>query len=42
MIHINIDNVPGLKQELQKEAEQLGLTLNAYIRMILINRNARK
>lgn len=42
MIHINIDNVPGLKEALQKEAEQLGLSLNAYIRMILINRNARK
>lgn len=34
---LNIDE--KLKKELQKEAEEKGLTLTAYIRMILKERN---
>lgn len=37
MIHILVDN--DLKKELQSEAKQKGLSLNAYIRMILIERS---
>jgi predicted HicB family RNase H-like nuclease len=36
MIHIQISE--ELKEELRKEAESKGLSLNAYIRMILIER----
>ena len=36
MIHIKIDEM--LKQELKCEAESRGLSLNAYIRMLLIER----
>ena len=35
-LHIQVRN--ELKSELEKEAEQKGLSLNAYIRMILISR----
>jgi len=34
MIHITIDD--DLKEKLAKEAKKKGLTLNSYIRMILI------
>ena len=34
---LNIDE--SLKQELQNEADELKLTLTAYIRLILVNRN---
>ena len=37
MIHIKIDN--ELKKHLEKEAKEKGLSLNAYIRMLLIERN---
>lgn len=37
MIHIKIDDV--LKTKLEKEAKSKGLSLNAYIRMLLIERN---
>ena len=37
VIHIQIDG--KLKQELYAEAESKGLSLNAYIRMILIERD---
>lgn len=37
MIHITISE--ELKEELKKEAKKLGLTLNSYVRMILIERN---
>lgn len=36
MIHIKIDE--GLKEQLQQEAKSKGLSLNAYIRLILIER----
>lgn len=36
MIHIKIDE--NLKNDLQKEAKSKGLSLNAYIRLILIER----
>lgn len=36
MIHIKIDD--ALKEELQEEAKNKGLSLNGYIRMILIER----
>lgn len=36
-IHIQIEN--KLKEELRKEAKIKGLSLNAYIRLILIERN---
>lgn len=36
MIHIKIDD--NLKKELNNEAKSKGLSLNAYIRMILIER----
>ena len=36
MIHIKIDE--NLKQELESEAKSKGLSLNAYIRMLLIER----
>lgn len=36
MIHITISD--DLKEELKKEAEKLEMSLNTYIRMILINR----
>lgn len=36
MIHLKID--VELKEQLRKEAKEKGLTLNAYIRMILIER----
>ena len=36
MIHIKISQ--ELKEELQKEAESKGLSLNSYIRMLLIER----
>ena len=37
MIHIKIDEI--LKQKLQEEAKSKGLSLNAYIRLILIERS---
>ncbi len=36
MIHIKIDE--ELKEQLEKEAKAKGLSLNAYIRMLLIER----
>ena len=36
MLHITIDD--ELKKELQREAKEKGLSLNAYIRMLLIER----
>ncbi len=36
MIHIKIDE--GLKKQLKVEATSKGLSLNSYIRMILIER----
>lgn len=36
-MYLNIDK--ELKKELQKEAEQKGLSLTSYIRMILLGRN---
>lgn len=36
MIHIKIDD--NLKKDLNNEAKSKGLSLNAYIRMILIER----
>lgn len=36
MIHIKIDE--SLKAELQQEAKSKGLSLNAYIRLVLIER----
>ena len=35
-LHVQIKN--ELKKQLEKEAEKNGLSLNAYIRMILISR----
>ena len=37
MLHIKIDE--DLKQKLESEAKAKGLSLNAYIRMLLIERN---
>lgn len=37
MIHIKIDDT--LKEELQEEAKSKGLSLNSYIRLLLIERN---
>lgn len=37
MIHIKIDD--DLKRQLEEEAKAKGLSLNAYIRMLLIERN---
>lgn len=39
MIHLDITKIPGLKKELEEEANELGLSLNAYIRMLLIERH---
>lgn len=36
MIYLRIDN--DLKKKLQEEAEEKGLSLSAYVRMILIER----
>lgn len=36
MIHIKIDD--DLKRQLEEEAKAKGLSLNAYIRMLLIER----
>ena len=36
VMHIQIE--PKLKTELQLEAKQKGLSLNAYVRMLLIER----
>jgi len=36
MIHIKIND--DLKRQLEKEAKEKGLSLNAYIRMLLIER----
>lgn len=36
MMHITISD--KLKDELKQEADKLEMTLNAYIRMLLINR----
>ncbi|MDY5929673.1 MAG: toxin-antitoxin system HicB family antitoxin [Candidatus Onthovivens sp.] len=36
MIHIKIND--ELKRQLEKEAKEKGLSLNAYIRMLLIER----
>ena len=36
MIHIKIDE--GLKEQLQQEARERGLSLNAYIRLIIFER----
>ena len=36
MIHIKMDE--SLKEQLQQEAKSKGLSLNAYIRLILIER----
>ena len=35
---LHIDVGKELKEQLKKEAKQKGLTLNAYIRMLLIER----
>ena len=35
MLHINVGE---LKAELEKEAKELGLSLNAYVRMLLKTR----
>ena len=37
----NITITDELKEELKKEADEKGLSLNAYIRMILIERKKR-
>ena len=37
MIHNKIND--DLKRQLEKEAKEKGLSLNAYIRMLLIERN---
>ena len=37
ILHIQIEKT--LKEELQKEAKEKGLSLNAYVRMILIERD---
>ena len=37
MLHIKIDD--NLKRQLEEEAKTKGLSLNAYIRMLLIERN---
>lgn len=37
MLHIKIDD--DLKRKLEEEARQKGLSLNAYIRMLLIERD---
>lgn len=37
MLHIKIDD--DLKRQLEEEAKAKGLSLNAYIRMLLIERN---
>lgn len=37
MLHIKIDD--DLKKQLEEEAKQKGLSLNAYIRMLLIERS---
>lgn len=37
MLHITISE--ELKQQLQEEANKLEMSLNAYVRMILIERN---
>ena len=37
MIYVRVPK--DLKQQLQEEADEKGLTLSAYIRMILIERN---
>lgn len=37
MLHIKIDD--DLKKQLEQEAKEKGLSLNAYIRMLLIERN---
>lgn len=39
MLHIRVDE---LKEELQAEAKELGLSLNAYVRMLLIERHKNK
>ena len=36
-IHFQVDE--NMKKELEKEANEKGLSLNAYIRMLLIERN---
>lgn len=36
-LHVQVRN--ELKEQLEKEAEQKGLSLNAYVRMILISRD---
>lgn len=38
VVHITIDN--DLKKQLQEEAKAKGLSLNSYIRMILIERKS--
>ena len=37
LIHVKIDEI--LKKQLEEEAKAKGLSLNAYIRMLLIERN---
>ena len=37
LIHVKIDE--RLKKQLEEEAKAKGLSLNAYIRMLLIERN---
>ena len=37
LIHIKIDE--SVKKQLEEEAKAKGLSLNAYIRMLLIERN---
>ena len=37
MLHIKLED--DLKKELKKEAEEKGLKLNTYIRMLLLERN---
>lgn len=37
LIHVKIDE--SLKKQLEEEARAKGLSLNAYVRMLLIERN---
>ncbi len=42
MIHLDVSKVPGLKEELEEEAKELGMSTNAYIRMLLIKRHEKE
>lgn len=37
-VFVNLGLEPELKKQLEEEAKQKGLSLNAYIRMLLIER----